>query len=381
MKIRVYSPFVPYPVLGGSEQVIFDQVRSLGKQGHQVELISWRGPDFRDVEWPLADVNTVFWRSDSFLDAASLRVVRMIAGNDASPEALYYPSRLDRRKQLEHFDLGVYHYGFAYGWLAHRSVRSEKLVCVHLHNLESQLFRERAQAATNPFTRLIHTVNATRLREHELLLSELVDEVWFLSPLDLALSGARPANSKTRLVCPSYDPSLWEAQNRKTVQGDDIGFIGSLDFRPNEVSVHWILEQVCPRLVERNFQGRIRIAGRNPPARLIRAASRFPFVQFLGFVPDVETFWRSLRLTLAPHLEGSGVRTKLLESLARGIPVLANTAAVQIIAPELRTDPLMSVGDSGEFWADRIVRSGDDIARRSFPSALDGKTIYSFLKP
>jgi hypothetical protein len=40
--IRVYSPFFPFPVTGGSPQVIADQARILSQKGFDLEMVTWK---------------------------------------------------------------------------------------------------------------------------------------------------------------------------------------------------------------------------------------------------------------------------------------------------------------------------------------------------
>lgn len=376
MKIRVYSPRVPYPAVDGASQVIFDQVRVLVALGHEVELVSWEGPDFEARSWPLRNVEAHYWGRHSLMDTRLVRIPRMLAGGNASPELQHYPIRADKRSSLALADLGIYHYSFAYPWLVRRQPRTERQLCVHLHNVESDLYTQRAAAATFPPARWIHKRNAHRLRRHEKSLPSFVDEMWFLSPADLRNYRQRCGPDPMRLVPPTYDPAIW--QTDRSVSGD-VGFIGALDFRPNEASVQWIIETLCPRLQAGGFVNSLLVVGRNPPERLVHAAKPYPFIRFLGFVPDLAQFWRSVRCTLSPHLEGSGVRTKLLESVARGVPAITNPAAVTMLPEPLRSNAGIYICESAAQWVDYILGHVSDVGVPGFPIAIDGRCVYNFL--
>lgn len=376
MKVRIYSPRVPYPATDGAAQVIFDQARVLVTLGHEVELVSWEGPDFEARLWPLRTVLTRYWGTQSRVDAIGVRIPRMLAGGDASPELQHYPLRTDHRDRLSPADVGIYHYSFAYPWLARKQCRPEHRVFVHLHNIESDLYAQRAAAATNSFAAWVHGKNAQRLSLHERSLPSLVDEVWFLSQQDLRSYTERYAPHQTRLVPPTYDPAIW--QSSRTITGD-VGFVGALDFRPNEVSVQWIVDHLGPELNAAGFSKSVLVAGRNPSMQLVRAAKRYPFIRFLGFVPDLTQFWQSVRCTLSPHLEGSGVRTKLLESVARGVPAIANSAAVEMLPASLHENAGIYVCNSPAQWVDYILGRVSGVRVPTFPPAVDGRSVYEFL--
>jgi glycosyltransferase involved in cell wall biosynthesis len=262
-------------------------------------------------------------------------------------------------------------------------------------NLESDLFSERERRTSNSLSpaKLIHNLNARKLYQHEKDLSRLADELWFISPRDLETYQGRFAATNARLVPPTYSRQLIQhrcamfEKNRPSQAGYPIaGFVGALDFHPNELSALWILNEVAPRLAAQGFGGQIWIAGKSPSDAIVEKARQFPFVKVQGFVPDLEPFWASLSFALVPHLAGSGVRTKLLEALASGIPTLATSEAAMRIHPDLRKSPLLSVSDDPDAWAGALLKAQPFERRLEEPSsilaagqALDGREIYRFL--
>ena len=101
-----------------------------------------------------------------------------------------------------------------------------------------------------------------------------------------------------------------------------VGFLGSLDYRPNQEAVLWIAEELRPRLgVD---EAEIHIGGSNAPAWLqarLAAASTV----FVGEVADAAAFIGSMRVMIAPLFSGGGMRIKILEAMARGKAVVATT--------------------------------------------------------
>jgi hypothetical protein len=106
----------------------------------------------------------------------------------------------------------------------------------------------------------------------------------------------------------------------------------------------------------------------------------------MGFVPDLEPFWASLSFALVPHLTGSGVRIKLLEALASGIPTLATSEAALRIHPDLRVSPLLKVSDDPSLWVDMLMKAQPFEHRLEEPGSIlaagkgfDGREVYRFL--
>jgi hypothetical protein len=384
VKIRVYFPYCPFPIQDGASQVVADQLRALDALGHVVELITWKKTSASSVQrWG----NHTHWNeAKGVKHSAPARVVRSFLSQAASPELYYYPLESDHRAGLDLADLGIYHYGFSHSWLSRGKNPAEKRTVVHFHNLENELFNLRAKSSSNPLARWIHLRNARLLETHQAELAEFVDEAWFLSNPDLSSFEITEAASGIQriLVPPTYDLARSSRKARAGQEGVTLGFVGSLDFIPNIESALWIVNRLCPALQGQGFSGKLRIVGKCPPASLIESAKRFEFVQIEGFQENLDDFWNEIDLMLVPHLSGSGSRIKLLDALARRIPTLANAAAVERVAPEVRSDPRLYVSETPGDWAKLVTEKRQEITFLSrSPDApppspgLEGKTVYS----
>ena len=123
--------------------------------------------------------------------------------------------------------------------------------------------------------------------------------------------------------------------------------------------------------------------GRNPSRELRDRLERTNSVHWMGFLPSLEEFWSSVSCVLAPLVEGAGVQIKLLEAIARGVPVCTNPAAVARLHPSLRQGAhFLSVSDDPRDWVQALGalrnRPGTNSARP--PGALDGAFVYDFLR-
>ena len=99
-------------------------------------------------------------------------------------------------------------------------------------------------------------------------------------------------------------------------------FTGGLTYQPNLDALRHYVEQIIPAF-ERN-------GGTAPPLRIIGAAPDHlrqgldhPSLEFLGYVPDVNVEVCAAQVFFAPIVSGTGIKTKVLEALACGVPVLA----------------------------------------------------------
>lgn len=103
----------------------------------------------------------------------------------------------------------------------------------------------------------------------------------------------------------------------------NIIFLGNLYFKPNEDAVRRIRNLIYPELHKYGF--RFTIAG-DCPENLKRDCETEGF-KFTGTLSDLNELFKNATLALSPIDEGTGMRIKLLNYLAAGIPILTTSIA------------------------------------------------------
>ncbi|HEX4769418.1 MAG TPA: glycosyltransferase [Bryobacteraceae bacterium] len=103
---------------------------------------------------------------------------------------------------------------------------------------------------------------------------------------------------------------------------DTLLFAGSFNHLPNVQGLVWFIEQVFPVVLARRPGVRLIIAGSGNIKRL-GARANHPNIEVKGFVPEIQDLLNAAAVLVCPVLSGSGVRVKLLEAFAAGIPVVS----------------------------------------------------------
>lgn len=106
---------------------------------------------------------------------------------------------------------------------------------------------------------------------------------------------------------------------------DTMLFIGNFRHTPNKIAVEWFLARVLPLVLDGRPSARLVVAGSDPPLR-------HTGVEWLGVVEDVRAELARRAVFVCPILNGSGVRVKLLEAFASGIPVVSTTVGAEGLA-------------------------------------------------
>jgi GT2 family glycosyltransferase/glycosyltransferase involved in cell wall biosynthesis len=129
-------------------------------------------------------------------------------------------------------------------------------------------------------------------------------------------------------------------------------FVGSFRHDPNRVAMDWFARQVLPLILARQPQAKLVVAGSDPPpahAYADLAAN----VDMLGYVDDVRGPLARYAVFVCPILTGSGVRVKLLEAFAAGIPVVSTAVGAEGLA--VQDGEFCRLADSPGGFAERVL--------------------------
>ena len=103
------------------------------------------------------------------------------------------------------------------------------------------------------------------------------------------------------------------------------GLIGSASWPPTASAIRRLAVEVWPRVQKVVPDARLQIAGRGTSSLVDHIAG----VETLGAVPSAGAFLRGLSLLLFPLERGSGMKVKVLEAIASGVPIVTTPSGAE----------------------------------------------------
>lgn len=155
---------------------------------------------------------------------------------------------------------------------------------------------------------------------------------------------------------------------RRPSPGAPFVFLGGLDFPPNADGLTWFLGHCRQEVLEAVPDFTLLVVGRGSDRSMPAEAEAWGGrVRALGWVDDLDEVLTSSAALLSPLRIGSGTKIKVLEALARGLPVVATEHGVLGLGVD-RTDGCL-VGTSPAELASLIAEAADPETNRVLSTA------------
>jgi glycosyltransferase involved in cell wall biosynthesis len=170
-------------------------------------------------------------------------------------------------------------------------------------------------------------------------------------------------------VTPSDGSATWAADDGAE-RPPRVLFLGALDVATNTDAVHWLLEEIWPRVTVRHPTAVLDVVGRGPSQALQDRLAAAPRVRLAADVPDVRPYLAEATVAVNPAVSGSGVNIKLIEYLDAALPLVSTSLATRGLPLTPGSD--LEIQDDPAGFADAVLRLlGDAGAARAM--ALRGQ--------
>jgi GT2 family glycosyltransferase len=200
----------------------------------------------------------------------------------------------------------------------------------------------------------------TRTRELEWAVCRKCDVIFYPDPAEVAqieqdIGGDRIFLNNPVFVYTEEQVAQAETDLPRIERNHDarLLFVGGFNHYPNREGIIWFVQEVLP-IVRRHFPDVVLdIAGSKPPAEVLALACTG--VNVLGYVSDehLEQLYAAATMAVAPLRYGAGVKGKVIEAMASGVPMATTSIGAQGI----------DVGDCALFLGDSPAELARAIAQ------------------
>jgi glycosyltransferase involved in cell wall biosynthesis len=197
-----------------------------------------------------------------------------------------------------------------------------------------------------------------RTRAYHAKVCAQYDRIVVLTEYDRDLLAARTGPEKLVLVKTGTDMERFPFRPpEKSGQAAPLIYVGHYPHFPNEDAALWFCRSIFPLIKAGEPGARLVLAGSQPTPSIERLASGS--IAVTGEVPDMNEYLAAAGIFVAPVRLGFGIKGKVLEAFAAGLPVVATSKVARGI-PEARNGEHLLVADTPREFAAAVARLRSD---------------------
>jgi glycosyltransferase involved in cell wall biosynthesis len=187
------------------------------------------------------------------------------------------------------------------------------------HNIEHQLWEDRLKNLS-ALKRMVLKTQVKRLKIEEISVFQKVDGIACIAVNELHFLQNQAVNASVVLI-----PTGFQLGSSMSHFGNDFFHLAAMDWQPNCNALDWFLKSVWKNSPS-SKNNLLHLAGKGLDLERYR---EFSGVKNHGMVLDSEAFMCGHGIMLVPLFEGSGLRIKIIEAGALGVPIIASAKAVE----------------------------------------------------
>lgn len=335
MKIVMVTPSIPHPFASTAAKWYYMLLRGLAKRGYQIICLSYseeKPSIVAEAKDLITKFHSNFFYFPQEVDTFSLR--RKV-GNLIKPYSEVLQQNKLKKTLLEHLeDADVLHLEqLVTGWLQTYFTRS----LINIHYFESIDWGQRDDLTCAEKKMFFQSKRAAKK------IIRQANFVGALTPrLEKVILDINP-HAKTWVTPFAIDVENYEVLPKNL--HPTIGLIGSMHWYPSRSAALRLLTKIWPLIKKELPQARLIIAGWNAKKYFNQYMS-LPDVSIEDNIPHPKDFFSKISTMIYIPSRGSGIKVKILEAMAYGIPVVTNEEGTEGINCHNREDLIVSEDDT-----------------------------------
>jgi glycosyltransferase involved in cell wall biosynthesis len=356
MKVLLLTQVLPYPPDSGPKVKTWNVLKYLAER-HEVTLVSFaRGDQSADVAQLrryCAGVHTVQMRRGLLRDGVAM-VGSLLTGQ---PWMMVRDVRAEMRRLVDRLvaesSFDVVHADQLN--MAQYALRApEAYRVLDAHNALWLLYKRLAATMSQGPKRWLLARDWRLLKRYEGGVVRSFDAVMAVTGEDRdALLEATGADREVAVIPIAVDTD----QVRPVPHGPEANHIlhvGTMYWPPNIDAVTWFIDEIYPLIRRQRPDVVLDVVGSRPPGDLLALGESDTGINITGYVADLEPYLAQAAAFIVPLRAGSGMRVKILNALAQGLPIVSTSVGREGIAVTDGQDIL--IGDTPADFAAAVLR-------------------------
>jgi O-antigen biosynthesis protein len=186
-------------------------------------------------------------------------------------------------------------------------------------------FSRELQMAKVKQDRSLHQ-QALLTKKREIAIYSEADIVWTVTDRDRKILQNEIPNMAIDIIPNIHKPSD-SASSKAIRKKGSLLFVGGFKHLPNEDAILFFCSEILPGIKKEIPDIHLTIAGSDPSSKVTALSSEF--IEVTGYLPDIKPLLSTSYISISPLRFGGGLKGKVGEAMAEGLPVVTTPVGVQ----------------------------------------------------
>ncbi|TKI95638.1 glycosyltransferase family 4 protein, partial [Bacillus cereus] len=127
-------------------------------------------------------------------------------------------------------------------------------------------------------------------------------------------------------------------------------FLGNMYHEPNRIALDIIISTIMPEVLKKISNSRLLLVG-DAPEIIKKRVEDIKYISYYGKVLDLNQVFSETSIAICPVTTGSGLRIKVLDYLAAGLPIITTSLGL----PEVDLKNALIIEDNINSFSKHII--------------------------
>ena len=202
-------------------------------------------------------------------------------------------------------------------------------------------------------------IEAKRLDRYEKKSVDWFDYITFVSPIEMREYNRLHNTTKGIVLTVGTDVKYYSDDIPVEHDNNTVVIVGNFEYAPNASSIRWIDEEIMPKLPADTV---LNVIGKFPEE--LKSVIKSRNICTLGYVDDMRYSVKSAAVFLSPIVFGTGIKNKIVEAMAMGMPVVTNSVGAEGL--DVQSGRELIIAETAEEIADAVrqLLADEDLRKR-----------------
>jgi len=324
MKILIISPYLPWPLYGGTAVRIFNLLKELSKRGYEIILLAGGDRNTKmDYDNPLNQICDQVYIYKLSEGSSLGSAIRSIFSFQPYPVLKFQTAslreNLHRILSNQKFDLIWVSLSILVDALPFDLIKNTPVLLDHAE-CEEWVYKDYIRDGNLP-EKIFSFINLAKFKKFKKRVFSAVTAILCVSEQEADFT-----RSQTKInvwVVPNgVDEEFFRENNFSDDKPNRIIFCGNMGVRRNIDAAVWFSERIFPQVKKQIPDAEFWIVGSEPAPKILELNS-IQSIHVTGTVKNIKDYYTKGKVFVAPYHFGAGTRLKVLEAMASGIPIVS----------------------------------------------------------